>query len=349
MKNKSGENMSQPSAGKIRVIIVDDSIVFREVLAMGVSIDPAIEVVAKAVDPFDARDQLLQYHPDVMICDVQMPRMNGIEFINRLLPQYPIPVIVVTQISSAVFDALNAGAVDFVTKPNVQSPVSVEDFINDLIFKIKIAAQSKVSIPEPSPDKARIAVGKLDTNRLIAMGASTGGTEALFSIIKALPSSMPGILIVQHIPSVFSRMFAERLNNQTALNVKEAEDGDVMKQGQVLVAPGGKHMRIKRWRDTYKVEILAEDKVNGHCPSIDVLFESVAKEAGRQAIGIILTGMGYDGAKGLLAIRRKGGRTIGQDEETSVVYGMPKASFNIGAVEKQAPLHQIPQILLGML
>lgn len=331
------------------MLIVDDSIVFREVLALGLSSDRTIEVVAKAADPFEASDKIVEFQPDVMICDVEMPKMNGIAFIKRLLPQYPIPVIVATTVSSAVFDAMNVGAVDFVTKPDVQSPNSVEEFIKDLIGKVKIAFQSKVKFSRESLISDRAVKRKINSNGIIAMGASTGGTEALFRIIKSLPKEMPGILIVQHIPSVFSRMFAERLNRETNLKVKEAENGDYIEQGQVLIAPGGKHMRIRRIAGRYKVIIFEGAKVNGHSPSIDVLFESVAKEAGEEAIGIILTGMGYDGAKGLLAIRRKGGRTIGQDEATSVVYGMPKAAFNIGAVEKQAPLERIPTVLLGML
>lgn len=334
---------------KIKVLIVDDSLLFREVLAMGLSSDANIEVVAKAVDPFDARDKILAYHPDVMICDVEMPKMNGIEFIRRLLPQYILPVIVVSTVSGAVFDAMNAGAVDFVSKPDMQSRHNLAGFLHDLIAKIKVAAISKVTLPKEAPKQVKGADKEINSSRIIAFGASTGGTEALFSILHSLPPTMPGILIAQHIPPVFSKMFAERMNNMTQLNVKEAEHGDYLEQGKVLVAPGGKHMRIKRIGLQYKVEVREGDKVNGHCPSVDVLFESVAKEAGSKAIGVILTGMGYDGAKGLLSIRQMGGRTIGQDEESSVVYGMPKVAQNIGAVEKQAPLNQIPHLLLSML
>ncbi len=335
---------------KIRVLIVDDSLFFREVLARGISADPNIEVVATAADPFDARDKILKYSPDVMTCDVEMPKMNGIEFIKRLLPQYPLPVIVVSVVSEAVFDAMNAGAVDFVTKPDFQSAHGVPGFINDLAAKIKIAANSKVTVQKTSDFHSLItADAKINSDKIIVIGASTGGTEAIFSILKCLPPTMPGILIVQHIPPVFSRMFAERMNNQTALKVKEAEQGDYVEQGTVLIAPGGRHMKMKKAGARFKVDVFEGDKVNGHCPSVDVLFESAAKEAGSKTIGIILTGMGYDGAKGLLAIRRKGGRTIGQNELSSVVYGMPKAAFNIGAVEKQTALQNIPQLLLTML
>jgi two-component system, chemotaxis family, protein-glutamate methylesterase/glutaminase len=335
---------------KIKVLVVDDSLVFREILSRGISCDPNIEVVATASDPFDARDKILKYEPDVMTCDVEMPRMNGIQFIDRLIPQYPLPVIMVSTVSEAVFDAMSAGAVDFVTKPKVNSVNSVENFIKNLIEKVKSASvarmpqQNAIYIPSKSCE-----VVSFSPNKIVAIGASTGGTEAIHNILKSLPSNMPGMLIVQHIPPVFSRMFAERLNNQTKLKVKEAQTGDYIEEGKVLIAPGDHHMRIKRIGDRYKVECFQGDKVNGHCPSVDVLFDSVAKEAGANAVGVILTGMGYDGAKGLLAMRRKGARTIGQDEQSSVVYGMPKVAFNIGAVEKQTSLSKVSQMLINML
>lgn len=336
---------------KIRVLVVDDSLVFREVLSRGISSDPYIEVVAKANDPYDARDKILEFQPDVMTCDVEMPKMNGIEFIRRLLPQYPLPVVVVSTISHAVFDAMNAGAVDFVTKPDVQSVKSVETFINELIVKIKIASTAKVSnVKSIAGTTSDIGSTGVDiSHRLIAIGASTGGTEALYNILKMLPPITPGIVVVQHIPPVFSRMFAERLNGSTPFRVKEAKTGDMVEQGQVLIAPGDRHMKIRKVGDRYRIECIEGDRVNGHCPSVDVLFESVAKAAGDQAIGIILTGMGYDGAKGLLSMKRKGARTIGQDEKTSVVYGMPKVAYEIGAVEKQAALTNIAHTIFAML
>ena len=335
---------------KIRVLIVDDSLVFREVLARGISSDANIEVVATAVDPFDARDKILKYEPDVMTCDVEMPKMNGIEFIRRLLPQYPLPVIVVSTISGAVFDAMDVGAVDFVTKPDVRSVKSVEGFINELIKKIKIASTAKIG-PALKSDQLRSIeqVETLNSNKVIAIGASTGGTDAIFNILRCFPKNMPGILIVQHIPPIFSTMFAERLNKNTSLLVKEAQHGDYISPGKVLIAPGDQHMKVKKLGEMYKVECYKGEKVSGHCPSVDVLFESVAKEVGSNSIGVILTGMGYDGAKGLLAMKRRGARTIGQDEQSSVVYGMPKVAFDVGAVEKQAPLSQIPQLIYGLL
>jgi two-component system chemotaxis response regulator CheB len=323
---------------------------FRETLAKEISKDFGIEVIGTAENPFAARDKILELRPDVVTLDVEMPKMDGIAFLKKLMPQYPLPVIVVSVVSEAVFDAMNAGAVDFVTKPDFQSAHGVPGFINDLAAKIKIAANSKVTIQKTSDFHSLITTeAKINSDKIIVIGASTGGTEAIFSILKCLPPTMPGILIVQHIPPVFSRMFAERMNNQTALKVKEAKQGDYVEKGTVLIAPGGRHMKMKKAGARFKVDVFEGDKVNGHCPSVDVLFESAAKEAGSKTIGIILTGMGYDGAKGLLAIRRKGGRTIGQNELSSVVYGMPKAAFNIGAVEKQTALQNIPQLLLTML
>jgi two-component system chemotaxis response regulator CheB len=334
---------------KIRVQVTDDSLVSREIISRGISSDPDIEVVAKAVDAFDARDKILKYAPDVMICDIEMPRMSGIEFIRRLIPQYPLPVIVVSRVSDSVFEAMNAGAVDFVTKPDVDSSQSVSEFLNELIIKIKIAANAKVTqYRNELPSNTAIQIG-LNCDKIIAIGASTGGTEALYEIIKNLPSDTPGIIVVQHIPPMFSRLFAERLDKQTNLHVKEAQTGDYIQQGKVLIAPGDQHIRIKRIADRYKVEAFFGDKVNGHCPSADVLFESVAKETRGNSVGIILTGMGNDGAKGLLSMRKAGARTIGQDENSCVVYGMPKVAYETGAVEIQVPLPAIPRTLLKML
>lgn len=335
---------------KIKVLVVDDSLVSREVITRGLASDPQIEVAAVAGDPFEARDKILAVHPDVITCDVEMPRMNGIEFVRRLLPQYFIPVVMVSTVSDAVFQAMEAGAVDFVVKPDSSSPKGADAFIRELIQKIKMASGIRAALPVPGKATVKVAGNMArDTGRIIAIGASTGGTEAIYSILRALPPAIPGIVIVQHIPPVFSRMYAERLDSQTSLRVKEAETGDYADPGRVLVAPGDRHMKIRKVGDRYKVECFHGDKINGHCPSVDVLFESVAKEAGDRAIGILLTGMGYDGAKGLLAMRRRGGRTIGQDQASSIVYGMPKVAFDIGAVEKQAALGNIPQLLSELL
>lgn len=312
--------------------------------------DVCIEVVATANDPYDARDKIIKYQPDVMTCDVEMPKMNGIEFIRRLLPQYSLPIIVVSTVNEAVFDAIDAGAVDFVAKPDASSAARVENFIYEMIEKVKIAASSKVQDKNTCYDVNKIIDNRRsDMQKVIAIGASTGGTEAIQKVLKVLPKSIPGIVIVQHIPPVFSRMFAERLDATLDLDIKEARTGDYVENGRVLIAPGNQHMTIKKVEDRYQVKCFAGEKRNGHCPSVDILMESVAKEAGNNAIGVILTGMGYDGAKGLLAMRRKGARTLGQDEQSSIVYGMPKVAYNIGAVEKQSSLDRMANAIYAML
>lgn len=295
---------------KIRVLVVDDSMVFRQLLSKGLSSDSHIEVVALAGDPYEARDRILEYEPDVMTCDVEMPKMNGIEFIQKLMPQHPLPVVVVSSVNQAVFDAMDAGAVEFVVKPEVQTVSSVESFLNELIIKVKIASTAKVAHWKAVGDaKTGVIAGignQEKCRKVIAVGASTGGTEALYEILKKMPKNSPGIVVVQHIPPVFSRMFAERLNNSTQLYVKEACTGDYLECGKVLIAPGDAHLRLKKIGERYKAECIPGEKVNGHCPSVDVLFESVAREAGSSAVGVILTGMGYDGAKGLLSMKRRG-------------------------------------------
>lgn len=330
---------------KVKVLIVDDSAVFRELLSRGLMTDPDIEVVAMAKDPFEATQLIVDKRPDVMTCDVEMPRMNGVEFIRRLLPQHPMPVIVVSTVSAVVLDALSAGAVDFVTKPGMGAVREVERFLLEMIRKVKAAVHSKPIMHPQGASASRIMnhpeakYGR--DGDLIVIGASTGGTEAIYQLIKRLPSQLPAIAIVQHILPTFSRMFAERLNAITPFRVKEARNGDVLERGTVLISPGDQHLRVVSKGGRYVANCFQGERVNGHRPSVDVLFESAAKHAGDGVIGVLLTGMGYDGARGLLAIRRKGGRTIGQDEATSVIYGMPRVAYEVGAVEHQLPLHQI--------
>ncbi len=329
----------------IKVLIVDDSAVFRQILSKGINTDKNIQVVAAAVDPYDARDKILEYEPDVVTCDIEMPKMNGIEFVKRLLPQYMVPVIVISGLSEKVFDALDAGAVEFVEKPDSTSMDSVQEFILDIIGKIKAAYKAKVIIPE-NKIYNNAKFGKVVKHDIIGIGASTGGTEAIFNVLKQLPLGLPGILIVQHIPPGFSKMFADRLNDQTHFSVKEAQNGDLVKKDHVLLAPGDKQMKLKKSEKGYYVNVFQGEKVNGHCPSVDVLFQSIAEIVGEKSIGIILTGMGYDGAKGVSLMKRKGAFTIGQDEKSSVVYGMPKSAYEIGGISKQVPLDMVGQTLI---
>lgn len=329
----------------IKVLVVEDSLVFRELLVQNLRKDPEIQVVATAKDPFEARDAILEYHPDVMTLDVELPRMSGIEFLRKLMPQYPLPVVVISSLSDKVFDALNAGAVDFVAKPSVSNRAQLEEFIsNELLVKIKIAATAKVGNARRHTVQEQTTryTSKSGKNLIIAIGASTGGTEAICSVVKEYGADLPGIVVVQHMPPGFTAMYAKRLDNDCKVHVKEAETGDQVLPGHMLIAPGGdRHMRLVKVNGVYQVECRQGPKVNGHCPSVDVLFDSVAKVAGANALGIILTGMGGDGAKGLLAMRQAGARTIGQDESTCVVYGMPKVAYDIGAVEYQEKLQNI--------
>lgn len=330
---------------KIKVLVVDDSIVFREALSNALSKDLAIDVVATAVDPFDARDKILQYHPDVMTLDVEMPKMNGIEFLRKLIPQYPIPTIVISSVNDCVFEAIQLGAVDFIKKPDGKTFLTNKEFFNDLIIKIKTAVNAKIKtgvLHKKFLIDSPMTSNQVQ-NKIIAIGASTGGTVALTDVITELKGNIPGIVIVQHIPPVFSDMFAKRLDSICELEVKEAKNGDKVFPGRVLIAPGNMQMRVKKSALETYVECFEGEKVNGHCPSVDVLFNSVAEVFGDKAIGVIMTGMGYDGAKGLLKMRKAGARTIGQDEESSVVYGMPRVAYNIGAVEKQVSLNEIAQ------
>ena len=328
----------------IKVLIVEDSLVFRELLVQCLIKDPTIQVVATAKDPFEARDAILKYKPDVMTLDVELPRMNGIEFLRKLMPQYPLPVVVISALSDKVFDAMTAGAVDFVAKPAISNRMQLEDFVkNELLVKLKIASTAKISnIKRKILAQEPQSLNENRNHLIIAIGASTGGTEAIFDVAKGFGPDIPGVVVVQHMPPGFTAMYAKRLDDQCRIRVKEAETGDRVLPGRMLIAPGGdRHMRLVKVNDSYQVECKAGPKVNGHCPSVDVLFESVAKTAKNDAIGIILTGMGGDGAKGLLAMRKAGARTIGQDESTCVVYGMPKVAYDLGAVERQEKLSDI--------
>lgn len=328
----------------IKVLVVEDSMVFRELLVQNLGRDPEIQVVGTASDPFQARDAILALKPDVMTLDVELPRMSGIEFLRKLMPQYPLPTVVISSLSDKVFDALNAGAVDFVAKPAVSNRAQLEEFIrNELLVKVKIAVTAQMgNIRKPHMMQQHQKLNLKNNKVLVAIGASTGGTEATLAVAKEFGADMPGIIVVQHMPPGFTEMYARRLNEQCKVEVREAKTGDRVMPGLMLIAPGGdRHMRIVEVNGGYQVECKNGPKVNGHCPSVDVMFESVAKVAGPNALGIILTGMGGDGAKGLLAMRRAGAKTIGQDESTSIVYGMPKVAYDIGAVQYQEKLSGI--------
>lgn len=319
----------------IRVLVVDDSIMFRNMLVKGLDADPNIEVVAQAQDAYEARDAIVKYRPDVMTLDVELPRMSGIEFLRKLMPQYPLPVVMISALNDKVFDALEAGAVDFVNKPANLNRDQLNDFLTqELAAKVKIASTAKVGKLK-RVDSDAVSGQQLSANRdrIVAIGASTGGTEAIFEVVKRFRRDIPGVVIVQHMPPGFTKMYADRLNNQCEVAVKEAQTGDRVLTGQVLIAPGDRQMRIVKVNGFYQVECRGNERVNGHCPSVDVLFNSVAKVAGKNAVGVILTGMGGDGAKGLLEMRNAGAQTIGQDEATCVVYGMPKVAYDIGAVQ----------------
>lgn len=332
---------------RIKVLIADCSILITGLLKELISKDPQIEVVAKVREPFEAMNMILKHRPDMIICDLEIPKMNGIELVKRLMSFYSIPVIVVSSTPNDIFDVLDMGAVDFLIKPKSKSSDKLREFADCLVNSIKavVNANEKNSTKRFSKNEDI----KLDKKDIIAIGASTGGTETIYKILKGLSADIPGIVVVQHIPPVFSGMFAERMNNQTEFTVTEAKGNEVIEPGRVFIAPGDKHLMVKRVDGKYITELYAGSKVNGHCPSVDVLFNSVANVCGENAIGVILTGMGKDGAKGLLHMRQKGAITIGQDEKSSVVYGMPKVAFEIGAVGKQYNIESIPSAIINAL
>ncbi len=328
---------------KIKVLVVDDSRMFRELLAEGINRDPALEVVATAGDAYEARDAIIATRPDVMTLDVEMPGMNGIEFLKRLLPQYSLPVVMVSSLTEAVFEAMSAGAVDFVNKPQALTSEALAEFVkNELNAKIKIASIAKVPVSSKRTASGPQSFGPVSDNRLIAIGASTGGTEAILSVISAFTKDTPGTVVVQHMPAGFTKMYSERLDRECEVSVKEAKDGDIVKRGTVLVAPGELQMRVEKHGDGYRVKCTNEGKISGHNPSVNVLFESVAKAAGKHAIGVILTGMGADGSDGLLKMKEAGAATIGENERSCIVYGMPQMAKLKGGVDFELDLEDIP-------
>jgi len=330
----------------VRVLIVDDSATMRSLIATVLQRDPEIEVVGEAGDPLEAREAIKRLNPDVITLDVEMPNMNGIDFLEKIMRLRPMPVVMVSTLTvrgaEATMEALELGAIDCVAKP---STGGLEGF-SDLPFKVKAAAKAKVRPLRESSATAPAPLDHTPDGRLIAIGSSTGGVEALITVLSRFPANCPPTVITQHMPATFTRSFSERLDRLCAPKVAEAHDGAVLENGRIYIAPGGeKHLEIGG-SGTLRCRLSEGPAVNGHRPSVGVLFRSVAKAAGPRAIGAILTGMGRDGAEGLLAMRRAGARTFGQDEASSVVYGMPKAAFEIGAVERQAPLDRIAAELL---
>lgn len=338
---------------KIRVLIVDDSIFFRTALMKALESELMFEIVGSAINAFDAEKKIAALSPDVVTLDVEMPGMSGTDFLKKIIPTTPIPIVLVSSVNIGVFEALDAGAVDFVRKPDMQNQNGFAAFASELTAKIKIAANAKIK-KAPTQEAVRQmspAVGFKSSSikrNIVAIGASTGGTEATLEILKQLPAESPGIVIVQHMPVGFTKMYAERLNKICNISVAEAKNGDKVVPGLALIAPGDKHMTLEKdFRGFYYVKCFDGEKVSGHCPSVDVLFDSVAKKAGRDSVGVILTGMGRDGANGLLAMKNAGALTIGQDQESCVVYGMPMEAFRLGAVMRQAPCSQIASHILS--
>jgi two-component system, chemotaxis family, protein-glutamate methylesterase/glutaminase len=338
----------------IRVLIVDDSATARAVLSEILQSDPMIEVVGTASDAYIARDKIVELRPDVVCLDVEMPRMDGITFLKRLMHYVPLPVVMVSSLTQTgaqtTLDALEAGAVDFVAKPHSNIYDGKNEIYDELIAKVKMASKVKVK-QKILGQLPRANTNSLceTTNKILALGASTGGTEAIKDVLMQLPRNAPGTVVVQHMPANFTANFATRLDSLCTMEVREAKNGDSIVQGVVLIAPGDYHMVVRRSGARYYVEIGSGDKISGHRPSVDVLFNSVARVVGANAVGVIMTGMGSDGAKGLLEMRKAGAKTIGQDEASCVVYGMPKVAYDMGGVEKQLPLDDIAKGILGFL
>jgi two-component system chemotaxis response regulator CheB len=337
-------------------LIVDDSAIVRKILTEALAGEPDIEVVGSAPDPYVARDKILALRPDVLTLDIEMPRMDGLTFLKKLMHFHPLPAVVISSLTQPscriAVEALELGAVEVLAKPG--GPYSVGELRHTLASKIRAAAVSRVRRPQPAAElpargtspAAAPARPPLPGDTVIAIGASTGGTEAIASVLTKLPASTPGIVIAQHIPPQFSRAFAIRLNDICALEVKEAEDGDALRPGRALVAPGDFHMLLRNTGGRYFVNVKPGPRVCYQRPSVDVLFSSVAEAAGNRAIGVLLTGMGSDGSQGLLKMRQAGARTIAQDEATCVVFGMPREAILAGAAEQVLALPTIPNGIL---
>lgn len=340
---------------KIRVLVVDDSAVVRRMISEALAADPDIEVVGTACDPYVARDKILELQPDVLTLDIEMPRMDGLTFLKILQQHKPMPVVVISSISKAgseaAMRALEYGAVDVLAKPS--SAWNLGNLRDQLAHHIKAAARARVHIVRPAAAATTAGASQepihFSARQLIVMGASTGGTEALKEVLTRLPATLPPICIVQHIPPVFSKFFAERLNELCALEVREAQDGDDVRPGTALVAPGDYHMVVNWEANGYRVRLSQSPPIHHTRPAVDMLFNSAAKCAGRHTLGVLLTGMGRDGAQGMQQLKSAGGINLAQSEETCVVYGMPRAAVELGVVDRVLPLENIPLAMLQAL
>ena len=338
---------------KIKVLIVDDSAIVRKIFAEELSKYPDIEIVGAAPDPFVARDKIVALQPDVITLDIEMPRMDGLTFLKKLMKYYPIPTIIVSSLTpkggKMTLEALDIGAIDVIAKPG--GSYSVTNMSSQLVEKIRAASRATirrdVSRPSEQPSEPIRALTET-TNKVIAIGASTGGTEALKAVLTKLPPNSPGIVVVQHMPAHFTTAFAERLNGLCQISVKEAEDNDSVIPGTALIAPGNYHMLLRRSGARYYVEVKTGPMVHHQRPAVDVLFKATAKYAGANAIGVILTGMGADGAEGMKEMKDAGASTIAQDEKSCVVFGMPKEAIKLGAADKILPLEQIAAEIIRM-
>jgi two-component system chemotaxis response regulator CheB len=348
----------------IKVLVVDDSALVRKLLTKELNKQDDIQVVGTALDPYIAREKIAKLKPDVLTLDLEMPRMDGLSFLSKLMKHHPMPVVVVSSLtpknSENALAALRLGAVDVICKPG--SAYSTQNISREIIRAVRAASvanfENNIKVHSKKKNKSHKntlstkgnsspARLKQTTRKLIAVGSSTGGTKALEVILPDLPPNLPGMVIVQHMPPVFTKSFADRLNTVCRVSVKEAEDGDWIRPGQVLLAPGNHHMLVQKRGAKYYAQIKQGPPVHHHRPSVDVLFNSVAEAAGVNATGVILTGMGSDGAKGLLAMKEEGAHTIGQDEATSVVYGMPKVAHEVGAVSETLPLSKIAEAIVA--
>ncbi|HHC72858.1 MAG TPA: chemotaxis response regulator protein-glutamate methylesterase [Thiotrichales bacterium] len=343
---------------RIRVLIVDDSALIRKLLTELLSSDPSLEVVGTAPDPYVAREKIKQLHPDVLTLDVEMPRMDGLTFLRNLMRLRPMPVVMISTLTEkgaeVTLQALALGAVDFVAKPKLDVSQAIEEYREEIVDKVKAAAKARVQQlsagqATAGPLVLGAGVALRTTNQVIAFGASTGGTEAIRDVLSMMPADSPPIVIVQHIPELFSTSFAARLDSACAVHVTEAKDGQTLLPGHAVVAPGGRHLEVFRDGARYACRVFAGERVNRHIPSVDVLFHSVADHVGSNAIGIMLTGMGNDGAQGMLAMRDAGAYTLAQDEKSSVVWGMPGSAVRLGAVDEVLSLQKIAPRLMDLL